>query len=63
MPIVDVSDEAAWKGSLIPFDIGSAAHPCDHPIMSLIGATRYHFMGDLMHTGDLGVCVYFSDRV
>ena len=59
MSLLDVSDEASWKDTLLPADIGSESHPTDHAVMQLIGATRFHFPGDLMHSSCLGILPYF----
>ena len=62
-PIIEVGPEAKWRSSVYSFAEGCAIQPSTHPIMGLIGASRYHFMGDLMHTGALGVCSYFAGSV
>ena len=59
MPITSVAEDAAWKGTIIPVDVGCAIKCSAHAIMDLHGATRFHFPGDLMHTGSLGVLQYF----
>ena len=54
MPVTDVSLDAAWKHALTPGpDI-----PTTHPIGQLIGLTRAHCPGDLMHSGNLGIEIF-----
>ncbi len=37
--------------------------PTTHKIMNIAGLTRFHFPGDLMHTGCLGVVQYLVGSV
>ena len=53
-PITDVRANAAWKGRLIPANIGTATHPSDHLIFNIIGCSRFCFHGDVQHTLHFG---------
>ena len=52
--ITDMRVNADWKGALFPEVIGCHIPPSTHPILSIVGITRYHAPGDLMHSGHLG---------
>ena len=54
-PITDMRQNSAWKATLISFEEGIDSPFTDHPIQHLVGFTRFHICGDLMHTGCLGV--------
>ena len=54
-PITDLRHNAAWEATLIGAEEGVHSCVTDHPINNLIGFTRFHICGDLMHTGCLGV--------
>ena len=57
--LTDFRLNALWK--LAQPDAAEAAlapFTDHHPVDTIKGLTRYHVPGDLMHTGDLGVCAY-----
>ena len=61
LPVTDLSRDAAWKApenQLCNTDL-----PSRHPIWTIHGVTRSHCTGDLMHTGDGGVLLYFIGGV
>lgn len=63
VPFTDVSDGAQWRDRQMPWDIGRALRPSDHPIWDLAGVSRWHAPGDLMHTGCLGVLLWLLGGV
>ena len=58
-PITSVGPGSAWRETIMPYSMGCAIRPSDHPVLDLFGATRYHFPGDYMHTHDLGILTFF----
>ena len=61
-PMTDLSRGANWKTTLLDDEAGCC--PCtDHVIGTIVGFTRYHTPGDLMHTGCLGVLSWFLGGV
>ena len=59
----NVALAAEWKKHVTPFPDGCKHKPTGHSIMNIIGATRYHLVGDLMHTGLLGTDEYMAGSV
>ena len=62
-PMTDVSLNASWKDTQVSAAEGCMVPISEHPIFSIIGANRWMAPGDLMHSGDLGVCSYVSGSV
>ena len=61
--ITDVSTNASWKPLVFNVLMIDKLFPSDHVIWTLVGVRRWHIMLDLMHSGDLGVLVYFLGGV
>ena len=61
--LFDFRADAPWKGTLISTEEGLVS-PCPgHPLSLLRAFTRFHTTGDLMHTGALGVLLWFLGSV
>ena len=61
-PITDLSRNAAWKETLLTQD--ESCVPCtENPMGNIDGTCRHTTPGDLMHTGCLGVLLYFLGGV
>eukprot|EP00969_Alexandrium_andersonii_P341123 15078742-Alexandrium_andersonii.AAC.1 len=52
-----------WKQELVTPNDDIAQPVSQHPIMQMVGITRFHYPGDLMHTGDLGVVLWLLGSV
>ena len=62
-PMTDFSMNPAWKQTIVPFGEGCMVPVTDHAVSKLVGVTRFHTPGDLMHSGDLGVVQYLAGSV
>ena len=61
-PITDCRKDAPWKYQLFPDD-DTSPFTQGHPVGDIKGITRFHIPGDLMHSGDLGICAYLVGSV
>ena len=55
MPISDLSRDPSWQATSLSEEECIFIPPTLGPLSELIGLTRYHTPGELMHTGCLGV--------
>ena len=58
--LTDLRQEATWKNQLFG-DVGLVTK--GHPVETITGFGRFHAVGDLMHTGCLGVCAWTAGAV
>ena len=61
--ITECSKNASFKHQCYTTEGPGLEKPTHHPVMDIPGMTRFHWPGDLMHTGSLGVVLYFLGSV
>ena len=59
----DCKKDAAWKRSLVPPLAGTLAKATEHPILSITGASRFSFTGDIQHSMNLGTDSYLAGAI